>query len=69
MIIKVQDNSDYPSCPLRSDLNSCEAISMSEINSCPIYSEDENGLFSYKIPEKCPLRKEAITIQLDTLSP
>jgi len=67
MIIKVKENSDYPSCPLRSDLNSCKAVSMSEINYCPTYSENQDGLYSYKLPENCPLRSESIIIQLETI--
>lgn len=49
-----KEGSDYPSCPLRTDLHTCGAVPYSAINSCP--QLDEDGIFHF--PEWCPLKKE-----------
>lgn len=54
----------YIDCPLRSDLNSCQATN-SKINSCPESVETENGRYYVRVPKICPLRKEQITIYLE----
>ena len=55
---------DYPQCPLRSDLNTCEAVEGSEVNdvnSCPSLSEDGE---IWNLPDWCPLRDGGVCVQL-----
>ena len=52
---------DYPSCPLRSDLNTCKATKGSAINSCPLLADDV-----WKLPDQCPLRGAGVTIKLQS---
>lgn len=47
---------EYPSCPLRSDLNSCAVVKGSNINDCP--SLDKDGVWS--VPNMCPLRNGSV---------
>lgn len=42
---------DYPTCPLRTDVNSCAAKDNSRINDCPSLSDE--GIWS--LPKWCPL--------------
>jgi len=60
--VYVDNGSDeYPSCPLRSDLNSCGAVPFSEINSCsPSMNEDYS---EYILPDWCPLREGGVCVQ------
>ena len=53
------EGKDYPSCPFRSDLNSCSAEPLSKVNDCPKY--DEEGV--YRFPEWCPLKKGGIFVK------
>ena len=61
MEIYVENNGDYPSCPLRSDLNSCKAVT-SDINSCPQLNEDYD---IWSVPDYCPLRKGGVLVQFE----
>lgn len=59
MRIEVNISGDeYPCCPLRNDLNSCEVTKGSSINSCP--KMDEDG--KYIVPAWCPLLSEEVII-------
>lgn len=51
---------EYPECPLRSDLNTCEAVKSSEVNSCPSLSEDGT---IWSLPDWCPLRDGGVCVQ------
>lgn len=51
---------DYPECPLCNDLNMCEGVEKSEVNSCPILSEDGE---TWDAPEWCPLRDGGVHIK------
>ncbi|MFA5375873.1 MAG: hypothetical protein WC455_09040 [Dehalococcoidia bacterium] len=57
-----RDGPDYPSCPLRSDLNECgaEVSALNGVNVCP--KLDDNGDF-YHLPEWCPLRDGGVIVQ------
>jgi hypothetical protein len=57
--IYVDEDEDYPECPLRTDLNSCSVVKNSDINSCPVYKDDLNVL-----PDWCPLLHGGICIQI-----
>ena len=52
---------DYPSCPLRTDLNCCGAVRDSKINDCPSLSDD-GAIWS--LPDWCPLRDGGVCVQL-----
>jgi hypothetical protein len=61
--IYVDTTEDYPSCPLRSDVNSCKAVRGSEVNSCPASSEEDDYL-SNRIPDWCPLRNGGVCVKI-----
>lgn len=52
---------DYPECPLCNDLNMCGGVEKSEINACPILSEDGG---TWDVPEWCPLRNGGVHVKL-----
>lgn len=62
--IKVYDE-DECDCPLRSDVNSCNAKPEIGINGCPVSVEDQaTDGYIRVIPPGCPLRNGQITITL-----
>lgn len=56
--IIVNIKGDYPSCPLRSDLNTCKATDESQINDCPHLEDDD----TYSVPAYCPLLSGSVII-------
>lgn len=63
LVIIVDSNDDLLECPLRTDFNSCSAVSNSKINSCPL-SMDIGDVYTYVLPDFCPLRKGNVVIKL-----
>lgn len=57
-----RDGPDYPSCPLRSDLNTCEAevSGLNVVNACPRLDDNEDF---WHLPEWCPLRDGGVVVQ------
>ncbi len=64
MIIEIDigPNDDYVNCPLKSDLNCCNAIPNSPINFCPETVEMDDWSYMGKSPDTCPLRNEGVVI-------
>lgn len=54
------DGADYPDCPLRSDLNTCQVVSGSQINDCPSL-DDETG--EWTVPDWCPLKHGGVLVE------
>lgn len=66
--IKVRiENGEYFECPLRSDVNSCQATPSSDVNSCPVSHDDEEDNTVYDVPDYCPLKSETggVSVTLD----
>jgi hypothetical protein len=61
-LILVDDNEEYPECPLRSDLHSCQVMKNSDINSCPSLNDDD----VLCLPDWCPLKNGGVFIHLKT---
>ena len=53
------EGAEYPSCPLRTDLNSCRVIKSSKTNDCPKLGDGGE----WTVPDYCPLRQGAVVVQ------
>lgn len=54
------DGSEYPACPLRSDLSTCKVLPKSEINSC---RPNLDGDGKWHVTEDCPLRDPYVVVE------
>ena len=59
IIFADREGEDYPSCPLRSDVNSCNACSNSKVNDCP--KMDDSDI--YRLPDWCPLKSGGVLVK------
>jgi hypothetical protein len=57
--VNTSESYDYPYCPLRGDRNDCGAVKDSEVNSCPILSEED----VWSVPEWCPVANGGVCIK------
>ncbi len=53
------DSGEYPECPLRSDLRTCQAYPGSDINDCPKLDTCSGR---YTVPDWCPLKDGGVFV-------